>query len=187
MTKIRGINRPPDIEREKHDFYATSSAAIAPLLTVLGWQSPKVVWENSCGQGHLSRPLTEAGHNVISTDLIDRGFGIWGVDFLKPSVFDGIPFDAVIMNPPYKHARKFVEKSLIVAPTVCAFLRLQFLESKRRATFFDKNPPRFVCVFRDRIACSKDGLFPEDEKSATCYAWFVWERGFSGQPIIKWI
>ncbi len=175
-------------DREENDFYATDPIAIIKLLDLLQWgQERKVVRENSCGQGHLSKALEAAGHTVISTDLIDRGYGVPGIDFLKPSWIDQMPVDAIIMNPPYKCAKDFVEKSLTLAPVVCAFLRITFLESRRRAEFFKKFPPRYVGVFIDRIPCSKNAIFAEDESSTVCYAWFVWQCGYSGAPEVRWI
>ena len=43
------------------------------------------------------------------------------------------------------------------------------------------------------MACSAnsvarpDGDFSQGEStSAVCYCWFVWEKGFKGNPVIKW-
>jgi len=33
------------------------------------------IWEPACGDGAISRVLEAAGYQVISTDLIDRGYG----------------------------------------------------------------------------------------------------------------
>ena len=187
LTHMVGIHRKKGEEREENDFYATHSSAVKPLLEVLNWQRPMFIWENSCGQGHLVKPLQEAGHMVVATDLIDRGFGFAPVDFLSDNAFDGAPYDAIIMNPPYSKALEFVEKSIKKSPTVCAFLRIQFLESQRRRKFFDKYPPRYVCVFSNRIPSSKNAIFDPKESSAVCYAWFIWERDFKGNPEIRWI
>lgn len=29
-------------------------------------------------------------------------------------------------------------------------------------------------------------MFDEMKGSATAYAWYVWEKGYKGDPIIKW-
>jgi len=174
-------------EREPNDFYATHPSAIPPLLEVLDWRKPQKIWENSCGTGCLSKPLINAGHFVTSTDLIDRGFGTGGIDFLEPSWLDHEQWDAVIMNPPYKHAQEFVEKSLTLAPVVCAFLRLAFLESSGRKVFFDTTPLETVAVFRKRIPYSKEGKFDDFKSHPVAYAWFIWRRGCQSSPIIRWI
>lgn len=184
---LRGLNRPEGVERQPEDFYATDPATIPPLLKVLGpdWEAGnKLIWEPACGAGHLSQILELYGHQVISTDLIDRGYGVGGIDFLQPTPYDNLPYDAIITNPPFKYALEFVEKSLRIAPVVCMFLRIGFIESERRDALFTNNPPRYIAVFRKRARTSKNAAFPKDESSATCHAWFIWYRGFKGNPEI---
>src|SRR5690349_21675354 len=69
--------------RVPFDFYATPPEATRALLTVEGFDAP--IWEPACGDGAISRPLIEAGHDVVSTDLIDRGYGTAGIDFIRES------------------------------------------------------------------------------------------------------
>lgn len=185
---LLGLHRQPGDQREEHDFYATHPSAIPPLMELLGWQhGGKLIRENSCGQGHLSMMLEIYGHTVVSTDLIDRGYGISGVDFLVPGPLDGLPYDGVVMNPPYKHAQAFILRSLEIAPVVCAFLRITFLESAKRRSFFAANPPRYVAVFSERVRSAKGGDFSNIGAGVVCYAWFVWQRGYQGRPEIVWI
>ena len=87
-------------------------------------------------------------------------------------------------------AKEFVEKSLNIIPAgnkVAMFLKLLFLESKGRKQFFLDNPPKTIYVSSSRIMCLKNGNEDNKESSAVYYAWFVWEKGFKGNPIIKWI
>ncbi len=179
---LPGLHRQEGEEREENDFYATDPAVIPPLLKLLGWENGgKLIRENSCGSGCLSIMLDLFGHKVISSDLIDRGYGITGIDFLQPNELDNLPYDAVVMNPPYKLAEKFIWKSLEIAPVVCAFLRIQFYESEKRSKLFDDyGRLRKVAVFKKRVLCSKDGLFKQGESSAVCYAWFIWDRDYNG-------
>lgn len=177
--------------RHEHDFYATDSRTIRPLLKVLGWENGgKVIRENSCGVGHLSIPLEAVGHTVISTDLIDRGYGIGGIDFLKDNYFDTLRYDATIMNPPYSHALEFIKKALTQSPIVCAFLRLAFLEGGDRSgryEFFSENPPWKVLVFSDRVPSAKNGDFKKFKDGKTAYMWAIWKVGNKNQPTIEWI
>ena len=43
--------------------------------------------------------------------------------------------------------------------------------------------------FVNRIACAKNGDFEKlnNQGSAIAYAWFIWEKGFKGDTIVKWI
>ena len=145
--------------------------------------------KSACGEGHLSKVLEEHGFEVISTDLIYRGFGDpEPLDFLKDTLED---FEGdIITNPPYKYALEFVQKALdSVQPgkKVAMFLKLQFLEGKSRKQFFLHNPPKVVYVSSSRLICAMNGEFEKYPSSAVAYAWFVWEKGFKGDPIIKWI
>lgn len=70
---------------------------------------------------------------------------------------------------------------------VAMFLKLTFLESKARQKLFEKYPPKTIYVFRNRVDCWKNGIKPDKPSKAVCYAWFVWEKGFKGDPVIKWI
>lgn len=189
MPKKVLYHRKPGDKRQAEDFYATCPTAIPPLMQLLGWDDgvPRRIWENSCGQGHLSEALTMYGHNVLSTDLVDRGYGISGVDFLQPTMFDHEQFDGIIMNPPYKHALQFIKKSINIAPITCAFLRIAFLESRGRKPFFETNPPRYVAVFSERARSAKDGDFENIGAAVQCYAWYVWERGYTGDSVIRWL
>ena len=70
-----------DANRADHDFYRTSPEAVLPLFKVEKF--PGVVWECACGDGAISKLLEVQPEvsRVISSDLINRGYGSWGVDF----------------------------------------------------------------------------------------------------------
>ena len=42
-----------------------------------------------------------------------------------------------------------------------------------------------VYVFSSRISCGKNGVFTGGK--AVAYAWFIWEKGVTRDPVIKWI
>lgn len=66
--------------RQADDFYATPRSAIEQLLDVEPFYGS--IWEPACGDGAISRVLQERAYKVTSTDLVDRGYGAAGVDFL---------------------------------------------------------------------------------------------------------
>ena len=175
-------------EREKHDYYATDPKAAKLLLGLEDFSSD--IWECACGEGHLSKVFQDAGYNVRSTDLIDRGFGETGVDFLS---IDNIHWNGdIVTNPPYKYAQEFVEKSLTIIPDgkkVAMFLKIQFLEGKGRKNLFLSHPPKTVYVSSSRLLCAKNAEFKkmiEGGGSALAYAWYVWEKGYKGETVLKW-
>lgn len=191
MNHIISVSPSKTHHREKDDFYATDPSVVFPLMCLLGWFTPKTIWENSCGQGHLSKMMEALGHKVVSTDLVYRGYGIGAVDFLKPTIFHHMyDFDGIVMNPPYKHAREFIQLSIDrirEGGTVAAFLNIRFLESTGRKKWFKTIGLKYVAVFSARQKCAINADFDGTGESATCYAWFVFEKGFTGEPVVKWI
>lgn len=168
-------------EREMNDYYATDPAAGRMLLELERFQA--WILEPACGEGHLSKVFIEAGHDVISTDLIWRGFG-GQRNFFEYDAWGG----DIITNPPYKYAQEFVEHALgIVQPKakVAMFLKLQFLEGQKRRKLWETQPPKTVYVSSKRLLCAKNGEF-RGQGSAVAYAWFVWEKGYEGDTTIKW-
>ena len=185
-----GANNHSEDEREQYDYYATDPIAIDILINDGKSEINHNVWECACGEGHLGKRLSDYGYNVIATDLIDRGFGIGDVNFLETNtIFNG----DIVTNPPYKYAVKFIEHALEIIPTgnkVFMFLKLQFLEGKSRKELFKKYTPKFVYVSSSRILCAKNGDFKAAKKngaSAVAYAWYEWEKGYTGNTIIKWV
>lgn len=188
IYKTLGASNHTDKERQVDDFYATDSIAIDCLLEKATLSHN--LWECACGGGDLSKRLEALGYNVKSTDLVYRGYGTGGVDFLKcKEVFDG----DIITNPPYKYAQEFVEHSLKLLPSgrkSFMFLKLQFLEGKSRRLLFDSGQLKTLYVSSRRILCAKNGEFQkmrDSGGSAVAYGWYEFEKGYCGDPIIKWI
>lgn len=110
-----------------------------------------------------------------------------GVDFLQYN--KQINFD-ILTNPPYKYAQEFVEHALNIQQArnkTIMFLKVQFLEGQKRSELFKKYPPKYVYVNTRRQICYLNGDMTKKMSSATCYCWYVWEKGFKGEPKIKWI
>lgn len=187
-----GAGNHTDKERQKHDYYATDPIAIDLLKTV--FNIPHVVYECCCGEGHLSKQLEKHGHKVYSTDLINRGYGIGGVDILT---LEKLPYEdcnCILTNPPYKYAMEVVLKALeLLNQGGCCIMLLKttFLEGKKRyANLFSKYPPKHIFQFVSRVQCAKNGDFQtmiQGGGSAISYAFFIWEKGFRGETTVKWI
>lgn len=137
--KTIGASNHCDHDRADMDYYATEPAATDWLTRIEKFDGP--ILEPSCGEGHISRQLIAAGYTVESRDLADRGFGRVA-DFLSP---DNTKWDGdVVTNPPYAFAQEFVQKALDIIPEgrkVAMFLKLTFLEGKKRARMFENTPP----------------------------------------------
>lgn len=184
-----GASNHSEEERADHDYYATDPDAVKELL-----EREKFfhyIWEPACGGCHVTKVLLDAGYNVFSSDIVNRGSEYQDAtqDFFKASAKPRNSRD-IITNPPYKYAKEFVEHALDISQEsvkVAMFLKLTFLEGGKRKELFDKYPPKKIYVFRNRIDCWKNGEKPDKPSRAVCYAWFVWEKGFKGSPVVKWI
>lgn len=183
-----GANNHTDTIREKDDFYATPPLAIHQLMDIEKFDTK--IWEPCCGMNHITDILRNNGYEVRTSDIIDRvGDGsVEILDFLNSNEqWDG----DIITNPPYKGVTDFVYKSLesiTDGHKVAMFLKLTFLETKKRRELFEKYPPKYVYVASSRLGCSQTGEFDENGNSgsAVCYCWYIWEKGYKGDTILRW-
>ncbi len=181
-TPIRG--------RVEHDFYATPPQSTKSLLDLVELKGS--ILEPACGQGHISEVLKEyyPNNEIISTDLIDRGYGTGDIDFLTHDY--GRKFSNVITNPPFKYMKEFTLKALeISTDKVIMFGKIQFLEGKGRRDFFRNSPLKYVYVFSERQNPLRNGsAYDNDGKKLStvmCFAWFIFEHGYTGEPTLRWI
>ena len=127
--------------RSDNDLYTTDPKALERLLDVKPLHSS--VWECACGLGHLSEVLRDNGYEVYSSDIKNYGYKHQNeeLDFLSYSQKGRANLD-IVTNPPYLKALEFCAKALEIINDgyyVVMFLRLQFLEGKKRKAFFDKS------------------------------------------------
>lgn len=187
VVKQAGSSNGAKEAREAQDYYATEPKAIDELCKCETF-SP-IVWECACGEGHMSEALSRHGYHVISTDLIERGYGQGGVDFLNLPVSRG-DVD-IITNPPYKYALDFIKRALETLEDgrkLALLLPIQFLEGKARRKLYDEQPPKVIYVSSGRLVCAKNADWERYAKcSLRCYAWFVWVKGWRGETTLRWM
>lgn len=164
-------------KRKKSDFYETPYGLTRLFLDAE--DLPKNILEPACGDGAIVRVLQEYGKSVTAFDK--------DVDFLS---WEGL-VDAIVTNPPFSLAYEFIIKAKSVSNKFCFLLPLSYLHGKKR---FDDIwtdvvfPLSKVYVFT-RYPLLGEKL-REDGKHRTgmmVYAWYVWEKEFTGEPVIKWL
>lgn len=69
---------------------------------------------------------------------------------------------------------------------VLMLLKIQFLEGLKRYALFQNSPLKAVYVFSKRLDINKNGV-GTGNSSMICFAWFVWEQGYTGKPEIRWL
>lgn len=192
IYRILGSSNHSKNERIKDDFYATPKIAVDKLfleLEKLNIKLPKTIIEPSVGIGSIAYPFCEKGYFVMGFDITDRGFPNTNiVDWLTVSRPD-IDNLAIVANFPYNKIQEHTEHSLSLLKNgeyLIELAKIQFLEGKSRRKMFDKNPPKYVLVFSERIRCLTNGKQPT-ESGAICFCWYIFQKGFKDYPRIGWI
>lgn len=202
--------------RQEDDFYATDPKAIEALFNAPCFSYTQVTelylknaknnpyfyfWEPAAGNGNLSNWLRDNGYHTIASDLKYRGCTdgsiIDGLDFLTTypyNKFKGAaahPF-VIITNPPYSLATEFIEHALGILPDgglYIALMNITYLAGQKRyQRVYSKGNLREIYVFSKRIECWKNGEQPKDKcGSIANYAWYVFQKGYNGQPTLYWL
>jgi hypothetical protein len=160
-------------DRNHADFYPTPDDCTIALLRQFPTFSRGTIWEPACGDGAISKLLTQRGASVISTDLHDRGFGIAGVDFMQAANIFGA--QAIVTNPPFIVAEQFIRHARSMKVPFAMLLKGTYWHAAVRMKLFRDTGPLAVCpmLWRPNFA-------PDRGKSPTMeFCWTVW----SGTPM----
>lgn len=196
-SNIAGGN--PEKGRVENDYYATNPSDTKEFLELIDEEynlNNVTILEPAAGQGHISKVLKDRyKSNIISTDLINRipienDLEIkGGIDFLETK--NDEKYDFVITNPPFSLAREFIDKSLEISDNVFIFAKLQFLEGKARKEWFKNIPLKYVYVYSHRANPWRNGEERDENgkkySSTMAFAWYVFDKDYSEEPIIRWI
>ena len=181
---ISGYDRLP------HNFYATPNWVTEALLKHVTLQSS--VWEPCCGDGAMARVLERAGHNVVATDLVDRGYGRGEIDCFQCTAFPP-GCRTMVTNPPYGDGGEFVRStnaSLAMQKVVrhaldltvrangqlALLVRFQWMAGKKAAALISSGPLSRVVVLTKRIQWFDKG---EDTNAAQHHhAWLFWDCSY---------
>jgi hypothetical protein len=188
-------------DRAERDLYTTNQLDFVRFLKALkrdGLALTPPVWECAAGLGHLVEVLERINLEVVATDIEDRTdwdkfkkikTQLKKLDFLDAMRIDVWDFNTILTNPPYSEAESFVEQGMSLlkdGQQLILLLRIQWLESQARYKLFQKWPYKYVYVYVKRAGCDHNGN-EEGKASAMCYAWFIYEKGFKGEPVVRFI
>lgn len=179
------------------DYYPTPAWCVDVLFDTIE-PPPGLIIEPSAGDGAIIRRVNEIDdlhYHWFAIEIQQRFHStlmetvkhgkVLTDDFLEPTLQRVIrgccARDRVSMvgNPPYEIALKFCEAALSHPIRYLAFLlRLDFLGSKGRCSFFRKYPLSKLVVLSRRPKF-KGGTGTDLYN----YGWFVWARGDYGEPL----
>lgn len=171
-----------DPNRNKNDLYPTPPLATYILHKYI--DLPKNIVEPCAGKGNISIELQRCGYNVKSYDLyeyedslvkIETGHDV--LDLKKPD-----DYAALVTNPPYHKdlPRKIAEKGVAEYDLTALFVRLTFLEGKKRKNLFTNNNVSDIIFLSDRINFGSNKLEPveinEQIGGMIAYCWIVFRK-----------
>jgi len=169
-------------QRKKSDFYETPYSLVWQLLENEVFDTWRSVLEPCCGEGAIVDQLCKF-RVVRAYDLqFDH------TDFFH----EDSQYDYIITNPPFSLAKEFILKAKQVARRkIAMLLPLSYLHGEGRYTEIYQDtefPLKCIHVFT-RYPMLGNPLRPDGKYTTgfVVYAWYVWEKGYTGEPEIKWI
>jgi hypothetical protein len=160
---LSSTNRSNNRNYHVSDYYVTNVDKIVEFLKeFIRYESETfegVILDCAAG-GDLNHPMSypealkQMGYNDIRTiDIREDSLAELKTDYLTYKL-DYKP-KTIITNPPFGVAREMIEKALDDVEDngwVIMLLRLNFLESKTRKVFFEKNIPEYIFVYSSRMS-----------------------------------
>lgn len=192
-TRRKKGDRPQRLKqwaRARLDWYVEEPWAVTAFLKREPFEGLRV-WDPAAGMGRIADGFAERGRQILSSDIGEhRREGFLRHDFMgEPPPF---AFDAICCNPPYHIDTGWVWRALMLNPVRAAFLlRLNFLESNGRNPVLQNTCFRAIYVSSARISMPPGEMIRDGTITVKgghiAYAWFVWERGYEGEPAVRFL
>ncbi len=182
-----------DPDRNENDLYPTPPLATYILHKYI--DLPHNIVEPTAGRGNISIELIRNGYNVQSFDLFEYDNPLCnittGQDVLELQKPAGA--EALITNPPYHKNLPHViaEKGISEYNMTALFVRLTFLEGKKRKKLFTNHPPCDIIFLSDRIRFDTGLVEPIEKKDQLggmiAYCWVVFRKDHVGPTNLRWV
>lgn len=168
-------NRKEEKDRPKGDLYHTPKSLVRELLKVENFNYP---WECACGDGAITDVFKEHGMAFCHTDIST------GTNFLDQTHQHN---GDIMTNPPFSLWDDFVMKGKeFTKNKLCLLGRTNYFGTHSRYSEGIWENLSKVYVFNRYVDYQTpkrdDGLFCV---GVLCTGWFIWEKGYTGDPIIK--
>lgn len=182
LTDIYVGVKKNDPNRNENDLYPTPPLATFVLQKYI--DLPKVIVEPCAGRGNISAELLRHGYDVRSYDLHSYNDILCSITVGQDALELQKPYDAgaFVTNPPYHKdlPRLIAEKGIAEYDVTALFVRLTFLEGKKRKKMFTKHPPSDIIFLSDRIRFGTDLIEPINKShqlgGMIAYMWIVWDK-----------
>lgn len=178
-----GSYRASSPERVSNDHYPTPWSLVEQLLEKE--EFPNQILEPCAGK-----------YRAISSFLINKGFSVTEYDLFfgddrQDFLLESRKFPAIITNPPFSIADKFLEKALdVVTHKIAMILPLDYLHGKARYDNFYSagiRPAKIYTFVRRPMFGAPPNNTGTYGTGSTTFSWFIFEPGYSGLPVMDWI
>ncbi|MFH1806855.1 MAG: SAM-dependent DNA methyltransferase [Pseudomonadota bacterium] len=159
--------------RQRDDFYPTPPEVFEALLRRMPHLKGQRIWDPECGDGVPARVMESHGCRVIATDLVDRGYGTGGVNFLavmRPRA------PVIITNPAYDHNHPavFIEHAMRMhIAELWLLLKSTYWHAETRQSLYRRHRPKWKLELTWRPDFLGLGA-----PTMEC-AWFGWHRDWT--------
>jgi hypothetical protein len=147
------------------------------------------IWDPCCGFGRIPDAAKKAGHGIIATDIVDRGYrDLFGTcNFLETGRPTSDAYN-VVCNPPFNIAGRFAQHALSLDARKVAMV---FPTARLNAAHWLRDTPLLrIWLMTPRPSMPPGHTITAGEKPGggkMDFCWLVWERGFVGETSIKWL
>lgn len=175
--KRQGSKRHALVDRGL-DLYETP--AVATLSLLLNHELPLHIWEPCAGRGAIARILRGRGRKVTATEIADYSDRdpevLTGIDFFQV-VEAPIGVRAIVTNPPFMHADRFIRRGLELVETVIVLQRSMAIEGAGRSDLIDCHLANYYPGIERLPMIHREGWTGRKVRSSAMpFAWFVFER-----------
>ncbi len=181
-------------ENIAYDFYETpkwaTEKAVKAMLRDKILNKKEFVYEPCVGAGAITDVLEMYGfENIEASDIQTADYikGIKGVDVYE---VEDNACDVVITNPPYNLMTKgnmLAEFQRIAEKKVILLLNIFYLSSKDRKQMLENSSLRHIYIHSDRVTMFPHGQEKPKNGGTKMYAWYVWDKEYTGKPTLSWI
>lgn len=166
-----------NFDRVKDDFYPSPDEITIALFD--NWR-PRFgdVWEPACGNGAMCEVIKRHGFRIHASDLVDRGYGETGIDFLMEYERRA---PCLITNPPFNLSHDFIAHALdpLSVKQMALYLKSTYWHAAKRIDLFEKYPPSIIMPLTWRVDFTDGGQATLDTM------WCIWDDQHEGETVYR--
>ena len=146
------------------------------------------IHDPACGVGRIVRAARRAGHRATGSDIVTRARGFKVGSFFEQTR----PVENICCNVPFRFAMAFTGHALNLAERkVALLLPTAWINGEARSRWLSKTPLKRVWHITPRPSMPPGEVVMKATQSisngTTDYSYFVWEHGYTGEPLTGWL